>query len=478
MFLLEGVCGRSGKMSKKLHPLEIQVHKTIKKYGMLSHGDLVLAAVSGGADSTALLLCLHRLADELNISIAVAHLNHSIRGAEGDADQEFVRQLSLKLELPFFFEVIEIKKQAAEIKENLEQFARRTRYNFLRKTASMLNAQKIAVGHSLNDQAETVLFRLLRGSGIQGLSAIHPIVGGLVIRPLLNCTRAGIIEYLNQKGAPYREDSTNKDPGFTRNRIRQELLPFLENNYNPRLIHTLSRTAELTRGAWSFIESEAKSAFETIHTKNDEGISLPVVEIARLHPELQKQVLRCALKSFLGSLDGITSQHINNVLSLCGKKQSGFRVPLPKRSIAIRQFDNLSMLKRISLSSPEFNYSLKIPGECFIPDIKGQFSAKVIPMTPERLKEKSPWLALLEMAALPSMLTIRSKAPGDRYGGSGHRKVKKMLIDRKIPLAQRPFLPMVVAGNSVVWIPGFRPAQAFKAKPASETCVALEFRMI
>jgi tRNA(Ile)-lysidine synthase len=463
-------------MLKKLHPLEIQVSKTIKKYAMLSPGELVLAAVSGGADSTALLLCLHRLSDEFSISIAVAHLNHRIRGAEGDADQEFVRQLSLKLSLPFFPEVIEIKKQAAETKENLEQFARRARYAFLRKTASMLNAQKIAVGHNLNDQAETVLFRLLRGSGIQGLSAIHPIVGGVVIRPLLNCTRAAIIEYLNHKGASYREDSTNKDPGFTRNRIRQELLPFLEKNYNPRLVQTLGRTAGLARGAWSFIESEAKSAFETIHAITDEGISLPVAEIAKFHPELQKQILRCALKSCLGSLHNITSQHINSILSLCGKKQSGTRVALPGGSMAIRQFGNLSMLKGKFWASPEFKYSLNIPGECFIPDIKAVFSARVLPMAPERLKEKSPGKAFLDMAAMPPILTIRSRVPGDRYGGPGHRKVKKMLIDGKIPLVQRPFLPMVVAGNSVVWIPGFRPAQEFRVKPASEMCVVLEFR--
>jgi tRNA(Ile)-lysidine synthase len=475
---LKQVCGRSEKMSKKLHALEIQVRNTIKKYAMLSPGELVLAAVSGGADSTALLLCLYRLADEFDISIAVAHLNHRIRGAEGDADQEFVHQLSLKLGLPFFSEVIEVKKQAAAKKENLEQFARCARYTFLHKTASMLNAHKIAVGHSLNDQAETVLFRLLRGSGIQGLSAIHPIVDGVVIRPLLNCTRAGIIEYLKQKGACYREDSTNKDPGYTRNRIRQELLPFLEKNYNPRLVQTLSRTAGLARGAWSLIESEAKSAFETIHTKTDEGIFLPVVEMAKLHSELQRQVLRCALKSCLGSLHGITSQHISSILSVCGKEQSGSRVELPGGHMVIRQFGALSMLKRKPLAGPEFNYALNIPGECFIPDIKAAFSARVLPMAPERLNEKSPGKAFLDMAALPPVLTIRSKAPGDRYGGSGHRKVKKMLIDRKIPLAQRPFLPMVVAGNSVVWIPGFRPAQAFKVKPASEICVVLEFRRL
>jgi tRNA(Ile)-lysidine synthase len=461
-------------MPKKLHSLELKIRKTIKKHGMLSPGELVLAAVSGGADSVALLLCLQRLAEELGISIAVAHLNHRIRGAEADADQEFVRQLSANLSLPFFSEIVEIKKQAAEMRENLEQFARRVRYSFLRNTASILNARKIALGHNLNDQAETLLFRLLRGSGIQGLSAIHPVAGGLVIRPLLNCTRTEIIKYLDQKGASHREDSTNKDPGYTRNRIRHELLPLLEKSYNPSVARTLSRTAGLIRGAWSFIESEAKNSFESIHIATDEGVSLPVGEITQLHPELQKQVLRFALKSCRGSLSGISSRHIHDILSLCGK-QSGSRQKLPNGTTVIRQFDKLSILKRSPLPCPEFSYLLGIPGECFIPEIKAKVSAKVLPAAPERVKEESPFRAILEATALPSNLTIRSKKPGDCYGGPGHKKVKKMFIDRKIPSAIRPFLPMVVVGNSVVWVPGFRPAQAFRAKTASATCVVLEF---
>ena len=171
------------ELSDKLRPLEIRVRKTIQNHNMLTPGDHVLVAVSGGADSVALLLCLHKLARELHISLSIAHLNHRIRGLEGDADEDFVRRLSADLKLPFFSEIIEVKRKAAAAKENLEELARLTRYDFLRRTARRIGAQKIAVGHTLNDQAETVLFRFIRGSGIEGLSAIHPVVEGLVIRP-------------------------------------------------------------------------------------------------------------------------------------------------------------------------------------------------------------------------------------------------------------------------------------------------------
>jgi tRNA(Ile)-lysidine synthase len=475
LFHLIAVYDRSEKMPTKLRPLELQVRKTISEFNMLAPGDRVIVAVSGGADSIALLLCLSRLATEFNLSLVVGHLNHRIRGNEGDSDQEFVRQISSNLGIPFFSETIEVKKQATERKENLEQLARQVRYEFLHKTASALNAQKIAVGHTLNDQAETVLFRFLRGSGIQGLSAIHPIVGGIVIRPLLGCTRAGILGYLKQQGAAFREDSTNKDLCHTRNRIRQELLPSLEKQYNPQLIHTLGRMAGLARENWSFIRSEAKKIYTAIHQKVDEDISLPVAEIGGLHPALQKQVLRCALESCSGSLSGVTSQHINSLLSLCGKK-SGSRILLPNRMAAIRQFDKVLILKSKPLLIKEFSYTLAIPGQCLVPETGGLLIAQICEESAKDLKRDSKNKAFFELAVLPDALTVRSRTPGDRYGGLGHRKVKKMLIDRKIPLAQRLILPMVVAGRDVIWIPGFRPARDYEARSVSGKCVMLEFK--
>ena len=455
--------------------LEIQVRRTIQKYNMLAPGEHVLVAVSGGADSTALLLCLHKFASDLRLSLTVAHLNHRIRGPEADADEDFVRQMSAGMGLPFVSEIVEVRQQATAAKKNLEEFARQTRYDFLRRTAHRVEAQKIAVGHNLNDQAETALFRFIRGSGIEGLSAIHPVVDGVLIRPLLECTRGSIREYLRRQGICYREDSTNADFRHTRNRVRQELMPYLESNFNPQLVPIIAREALLARETWSFIQSLASQAFESLHNRLNDGISLEIKKLLELHPALQKQVLRQALKTCLGSLRGIASVHIESILSLCRAERSGDRIRIPHGSIAVRQFDVLLLLKRPPQSSPAYAYELAVPGRCLIAEAGVSFNCGIC-STPnlKTMKENRATQAFLEASVLPRSITIRSRLPGDRYGGLGHRKTKKMLIDNKIPESERSVLPMVVIGNAVVWIPGFRPARGYEARPESQTCILVE----
>jgi tRNA(Ile)-lysidine synthase len=460
--------------SARFHALEVRVRKTIQEFGMLIPGEHILVAVSGGADSTALLLCLHKLASEFSFSLTVAHLNHRIRGEEGDADAEFVRQMSSDLQLPFISEIIEVKEQAVAAKQNLEELARRIRYDFLRRTAIHIGAQKIAVGHNLNDQAETALFRFLRGSGIEGLSAIHPIVDGVIIRPLLDCSRDLICEYLKQQSAGCREDSTNADLRHARTRIRRELIPYLQTHFNPQLIPTLAREALLAREAWSFIESHAANAYINIHSLVKDGISLKLPELLELHPTLQKEVLRKALKECLGSIHGISSVHIQNILSLCRMGGSGEQTHIPHGGIVIRQFDTLILMKHPPHEKAAYAYTLDLPGECIVGEAGARFQCTIVKNPDLSIGQNFSIRAFLRHSALPKSLTIRSRIPGDRYGGQGHRKVKKMLIDHKVPRLQRSSLPMIVAQNDVVWIPGFRPAQAYEAKQESASCVLIE----
>jgi tRNA(Ile)-lysidine synthase len=454
--------------------LEILVRKTIRKYGMLAGGEHVLVAVSGGADSAALLLCLHSLLSEFRLTLTVAHLNHKIRGAEADADEDFVRTMSAGLGLPFISETIDIKQQAQIQKQNIEELARHVRYDFLRRAAKQAGAQKIAVGHNLNDQAETALFRFIRGSGIEGLSAIHPVVDGLVIRPLLECSRDSILSYLKHTKASYRDDSSNRDFRHTRNRIRQELLPYLEKHFNPQLIATLAREAHMARETWSFIESQASELFKEIHSRTENSISINLEKLRKAHSALQKQVLRQALKECTGTLRGIASAHIDSLLSLCQADRSGARIELPHGCIGMRQFDEIVLLNQPLPPSRFFQYELGIPGRCLVAEIGSVFvSGSGAAPDLQTMKTKCSTHAFLEPSSLPSSLTIRSRIPGDRYGGQGHRKVKKMLIENKIPLTQRSFLPMIVAGAGVIWIPGFRPARSYEARPGSPECIVI-----
>lgn len=463
------------KPSEKIRPLEIRILRTVRKHAMIAPGEHVVVAASGGADSTALLLSLHALIPTLGCGITVAHLNHCLRGKESDEDEDFVRCMSADLGLPFVSERIDVKERSVATKQNLEQAAREKRYDFLQRTAQREGAQKIAVGHNQNDQAETALFRFFRGSGIEGLSAIHPVTEGRVIRPLLECSRESILEYLNQRGCEYREDSTNADLRFSRNRIRRELVPYLEKNFNPRLVQTLARETRLMRETWSFLKSQSTQAFKEMYRPVEDGIALNIAAIAALHPALQKQVLRCALKQCLGSLRGIALAHIEALLSLCGNSQSGDRIPLPYNALAMRQFDDLLLLRRAPGASPGFRYELKVPGQCYVAEVGAAFRAEICLALEHVNAEDYSRRAAFELSVLETPLIVRSRIAGDRYGGAECRKVKKMLIDGKIPLTQRDRLPMVVSGEIVIWIPGFRPARAYKAGDRSKPSVVIEF---
>jgi tRNA(Ile)-lysidine synthase len=459
----------------KFHALELQARNTIREFAMLAEGDHVLVAVSGGADSMALLHCLRRLSSKSNLTLTVAHLNHRIRDAEGDEDAGFVRKMSLDLGLPFISETIEVKQQALATQQNLEELARNLRYDFLRRTAAQIGATKIALGHNLNDQAETALFRYIRGSGIEGLSAIHPVVDGLIIRPLLACSRDLICDFLRQQNISYREDSTNTDLSYARNRIRQELLPYIQTHFNPQILSALSREASLARETWAFIESQTAMAYATLHSRTDEGISLKIPMILELHPALQKQVLRHALIECLGSIRGIGSVHIEGLLAHCKTASSGEEICLPHGGRAFRQFDTLLLLNHSPKPALEYAYTLAIPGQCYVAEASITFRCKTVDTpNPPMMRKNAAQQAFLDRDALPELLTIRSRLPGDRYGGQGHRKIKKMLIDSKMPLLKRSSLPMVAAGSDVVWVPGFQPAANYAAKSDSESCLMIE----
>jgi tRNA(Ile)-lysidine synthase len=251
-------------------------------------------------------------------------------------------------------------------------------------------------------------------------------------------------------------------------------MPYLEKNFNPRLAPIIAREAFLVRETWSFIESLAVETYQDLHCRIDNGILLKIDKLLKLHPALQKQVLRQALKAWIGSLRGIASVHIQSILSLCTAGRSGDQIRIPHGSIVVRQFDSLRIMQSCP-ANPSWSCRLEIPGQCSIPEIGATFRcSNYSAPNLKTMREKRSTQAYLDPSRLPQFLLIRSRNPGDRYGGLGHRKVKKMLIDQKIPQLQRPDLPMIVAGNDVIWIPGFRPARNYEAAPGSPGCLLVE----
>ena len=464
------------KTSHTFSALETRVIKTVREHGMIHSGDLVLVALSGGADSVALLLCLHALRRILGCNLAVAHLNHCMRGEEGDGDEAFARRMSEDMGLPFVSEIVDVKKQATASRKNLEQAAREIRYEFLRRTAGKMSADRVAVGHTRNDQTETALFRFIRGSGMEGLSAIHPVVDGYLIRPLLDCTRAHILEYLKQRKRTYRDDSSNEDMKFSRNRIRHELVPYLEKHFNPGLVRTIAREASLMRENWDFIQSHAEQAFNRISRPVEEGIALNISAVEELHPALRREVVRCALKYCRGDLKNICWKHIESILFLCLYAQSGDSIEFAQNTRATRQFNTLVLSQGILDPLTDYRYTLTIPGKCYVTEAHAEFRTEICSEIQVDTEKEYSSAVFLDYSMLSAPLIIRNRIPGDRYGGGGHRKVKKMLIDRKIPLSQRHSLPVVVSDGNVIWIPGFEPAKAYAVNNLTKTFVKLEIR--
>lgn len=463
----------AGKHGAKLLPLEMSVLRTVRKYGMVRTGDRVLVAASGGADSTALLFCLHRLTPRLGISLSVAHLNHGLRGAESEADEAFVRKLAGSLDLPFHSETLAPNQLQPKTGSNLEEAARNARYDFLKRTARNAGASKIAVGHSVNDQAETVLMRLFRGSGIEGLAAIHPVVSGTVIRPLLDCERSDILAYLASRGIEYREDSSNRDLRFRRNRLRREWIPYLEKNFNPRLVRALAREAERAREISELLERLAAKEYSDLRTERQTGILLPAQAVTGLPAALRNSVLRMALREVRGSLKGIASCHVEQMDRLCRPGQSGRTISLPGGTVVTREFEDLLVEKSRAAAKASFRYPLPVPGRCVISEAGIEIVASVgAPAGSPSCSRR----VFLNADSLPSSLTVRSRLPGDRYGGKGHRKLKKLLIDAKVGLEARKSLAVVAAGKDVVWVPGFEPAKPFRAEPGVGRCVVLEVK--
>jgi tRNA(Ile)-lysidine synthase len=456
-------------LNRRLSDFEMKVLRTIRKHRMIEAGDRILVAVSGGADSTALLLCLNRLIPRLQITLAAAHLNHRLRGPESDSDEEAVKILCTGLHLPLIANSLPEEQASALLAGNLEEKARMARYSFFRKASVQAETNKIALGHSQNDQAETVLLHFLRGSGLAGLAAIHPVVDGSLIRPLLESSRLEIEKYLADQKIPYREDSSNRNLHYRRNRVRHECIPYLEKHFNPKIVEALAREAELARESSDLLDRIGERELEAMKVEYPGGRGMPAFRITMLDPALAKGVLRTAIRQTRGNLRGITSRHIDSLWRLCRSRGSK-EIVLPGGFTVRRDLENLVFGAEAPAEAIDFNYPLQVPGACVIPEAGMKFTAELaVPREPPSRESR----AHLDPAASSGGMRLRPRREGDRYGGPGHRKIKKMLIDMRIDPSLRGRFPLLCAGDTVIWVPGFEPAKPFKAKNFEGECLII-----
>jgi len=308
-----------------------KVLETIQKYNLIDKGDKVLIGVSGGPDSVALLYLLNSLRKELKISLSIAHLDHMLR-KDSQVDREFVKNLARRLKLPIIIGQISVSQLGK--KGSLEEIARNIRFDFLIKTAKEISADKIALGHNLDDQAETVLMRILRGTGLQGLSAILPkkaIHGYTVIRPLLKVRRKDIAAFLKKRKIQTRLDKTNLDQAYFRNKIRRRLIPFLEAGYNGHIKEVLSNLAESAAQDYDYLSNISSRAIKSL-VKPAAGnkLNLYLQKLLQLHPAIRRMVIRMAISEVKGNIRRITFKHMQEIEDLIETRPVNSVVDLPK----------------------------------------------------------------------------------------------------------------------------------------------------
>jgi tRNA(Ile)-lysidine synthase len=445
---------------------------------MLEDGDLVLVAVSGGQDSVALLSALDELRRTCypRLRLHVAHLNHQLRGEEADADEAFVRELAERFGVPFTSERHDVRALARAERRNLEEVAREVRYAFLRRVAAEVGARRIATGHTLTDQAETFLMRLVRGAGTEGLSGIHPVVDDLIIRPLLAVRREETQAYCQALAIPYRVDRSNVEAELWRARVRRELLPQLA-ALHPRAVEAIGRAAERLRVDEAYFDEVLGNVFpEALILGERDMIRLSVEKLRALHPALRSRVLREAIRRLRGHTRRVTSQHVEALERLLEPGKSGRRVTLPAAVVAWREFDALTFTPMPPRSQPSWQ-ELR-PGE---PVRSGGFVIRlergVAPATPMPSSGES---VLLDDERVPPRLAVRSRRPGDRYVPVGRRrprKLKTLMWAHRIPISERDRWPLVVTADEdrIVCAPGLPVAAEFAVGEGTRRLAVIRF---
>lgn len=446
------------------------VRRAVARHGMLAPGDLVLVAVSGGPDSVALAQALAILAPEWGIRLHLFHLNHGLRGVEGAADARWVADFAAQRGLPCTVREADVAA-AARRYGGVEAAGRALRYRELGELARATGARRIAVGHNREDQAETLLLRLLRGAGRRGLGGMAPVrpadppapPGTTLIRPLLSTARAEIVAFCREQGLAPRVDASNAEAHYLRNRIRLELLPLLRRGYNPQIVRHLAETAGLLRAEDEYLEEAAAAALRR-RGLAPEGFA--AAELTAEHPALQRRMVRRLADAAGLSLD---RAHVEAILDLCAARGTA-STDLPGGWRAVAEYGVLALRPP---AAPEAAAGAAEPVPLAVPGATSALgwrftAARAVAGAADAAAGGGRLAVEVDPERLPGALAVRTWRPGDRIhppGMAGSKKLQDLFVDLKVPRAQRRRLPVLVAGAAVVWVVGLRVDRRFAAAP-------------
>jgi len=497
----------------KKFELESRVKDSIQRHNLISTGQAIVVGVSGGADSVCLLHVLVRWRTELDIRLHIAHLNHQLRGDESEADAKYVTSLASKLGIPVTIGKHDVVAYRDKRNCSIEEAARELRYDFLARVATDVGAGRVAVGHTRDDQVETILMHILRGAGTSGLRGLEPCSpmpyskgmslraqrsNPSVIRPLLNITREEAMSYCQEHQLEPRIDSSNLSLSFLRNRLRLEFLPLLR-EYNPNVDEALLRLAEIAGEDVSFMEQQALQLWDEVARQEGDTIYLDKGKTSTLPVALQRQLIRLAVGTLLGDITDIEANHIEAIRSLLSKPV-GKRISLLRGLVCYGEYDAVVL----GLSSPSpcpfppfhGEFPVKVPGETILPGwrVVASISSVIPRQSPEHSESHPPFViaseakqsqqkgrsfvAEFDLHRVGTELFVRQRQTGDRFqplGMSAPKKLKDFMIDAKIPLSWRESIPLVCSREQIIWVVGWRIDDRVKVTEATREILRLEF---
>lgn len=457
-----------------------RVYEYIQKHNMLKPGDGVVVGVSGGADSMALIHLLCRMREYIPMALYVVHIDHGIRGEAAKEDALFVETMATEWGLDFFLKETSVPKLAKEWGLSEEQAGRKVRHDFYQEVRRRVNGHRIALGHHRDDQVETILFNIIRGSGLAGLSGMEPVRDGVIIRPLLEISRREIEAYCRREGIEYRHDQTNEETIYTRNRVRHMLIPMIEEHFNPSFSSNLIRMGDILRDDEAFLRDYSRDAFDRDATIKEDEISFSLRDLSQYPEAIRRRLLREGLLRLKKNLVDIHHIHIDGILDLVKESQVGSTLDLPE-NIKVRKDYRALILYRDDpeedLPVSDFEYRLKVPGKTWIPQLN--MSITLEKLTNSGVLNGGNGCIYIDADRVRGELYIRNRRNGDRFrplGMRGTKKLKDFLIDRKVPRHKRDSIPLVVDRNNIVWVAGYQMSEDYKVTQKTRRLLKMEIR--
>ncbi|WP_040213821.1 tRNA lysidine(34) synthetase TilS [Clostridium polynesiense] len=452
-----------------------KVLRYIKEHSMLNPGDRVLVALSGGPDSVCLIHLLHTLEEELNIKCFAAHINHCLRGEDSDKDEAYAEELCGRLNITFFSKKIDINLWAKEKGISTEMAGREARYDFFEFIKNEYSLNKIALAHNANDQAETILMRMIRGTGSEGLRGIRPVRDGIFIRPILILSRKEIEEYCEENNLNPRIDKTNLEELYYRNKIRLQLIPYIQENFNPNIISSLNRLAILEDIDNDFIDKEADINYEKFCIRDSKEIIIKK-DAFSVHRAVLSRLIRKAFNDASGFSSNFEKVHVEDIIAL-QKQGTGKSISLPGGMSAENRYSDIYLVNKNLISAKGYREEYLIKD---LKDIKDELTGGLnvfskefnytlvfkLTVSSEKIQLKNNnAVKYFDFDKIKGSIILRSRKDGDRFnplGMKGTKKLKDIFIDLKIPQVKRNEIPLICFDDDIAWIIGYKISDKYK----------------